>query len=72
MEKTMHLALHVLGGFHATIDQTPIPKSRAKRIEALLIFLAVEARRSHRREVLTGLLFPDAPKMRPAPTCARR
>ena len=58
----MHLALHVLGGFHATIDQTPIPKSRAKRIEALLIFLAVEARRSHRREVLTGLLFPDAPE----------
>ncbi len=58
----MHLALHVLGGFHATIDQTPLPKSRAKRIEALLIFLAVEANRSHRREALTGLLFPDTPE----------
>ena len=57
----MHLALNFFGGFHATVDNLPIPESRAKRIEALLIFLAMEAARSHRRELLIGLLFPDMP-----------
>ncbi len=57
----MHLALTFFGGFHAAVDHTPIPESRAKRIEALLIFLVMEAARSHRRELLIGLLFPDMP-----------
>ena len=57
----MHLTLNFFGGFQAAVDNEPIPESRAKRIEALLIFLAMEANRSHRREVLIGLLFPDMP-----------
>ena len=57
----MHLALNFLGGFQVTVDDEPIAESRAKRIEALLVFLAMEASRPHRREVLIGLLFPDMP-----------
>ncbi|WP_420629547.1 AfsR/SARP family transcriptional regulator [Candidatus Leptofilum sp.] len=57
----MHLTLNFFGGFHAAVDEQPISESRAKRIEALLIFLAMEAHRPHRREVLIGLLFPDMP-----------
>lgn len=57
----MHLALSFLGGFRAALNHEPIPESRAKRIEALLIYLAVEASRPHRRELLIGLLFPDMP-----------
>ncbi|MCB9006599.1 MAG: tetratricopeptide repeat protein [Ardenticatenaceae bacterium] len=58
----MHLTLNFFGGFQAAVDQEPIPESRAKRIEALLIFLAIEANRPHRRETLIGLLFPDMPE----------
>lgn len=57
----MHLALNFFGGFQAAIGHEPISESRAKRIEALLIYLAMEADRPHRREVLIGLLFPDMP-----------
>ncbi|MBK7893610.1 MAG: tetratricopeptide repeat protein [Anaerolineaceae bacterium] len=57
----MHLTLNFFGGFHAAVDDQPISESRAKRIEALLIFLALEANRPHRREVLIGLLLPDMP-----------
>ncbi|MCB8927691.1 MAG: tetratricopeptide repeat protein [Ardenticatenaceae bacterium] len=57
----MHLNLRFFGGFRAAIDDQPISASRAKRIEALLIFLAMEANRPHRREILIGLLFPDMP-----------
>ncbi len=57
----MHLTLNFFGGFQAAIDGETISESRAKRIEALLIFLAMEASRPHRREMLIGLLFPDMP-----------
>ena len=57
----MHLALNFFSGFQAAVDQKPIPESRAKRIEALLIYLVMEASRPHRRETLIGLLFPDMP-----------
>ncbi|MAT99675.1 MAG: hypothetical protein CL608_21245 [Anaerolineaceae bacterium] len=57
----MHLTLNFFGGFQAAIDDEPISESRAKRIEALLIFLAMEAARPHRREMLIGLLFPEMP-----------
>ena len=57
----MQLTLKFFGGFLAAVDNQPIPESRAKRIEALLIYLALEANRPHRRELLIGLLFPDMP-----------
>ena len=57
----MHLTLQFLGSFKAQLNgETPI-ESRAKRIEALLAFLAIESHRAHRRESLVGLLFPEMP-----------
>lgn len=55
----MHLVLHLLGPFQATVDHEAIPESRSKKIEALLAILATEADYAHRRENLVGLLFPE-------------
>jgi len=58
---TMRLTLHFFGSFKAQLnDHLPI-ESRAKRIEALLAFLAVESDRAHRRDSLVGLFFPEMP-----------
>ena len=57
----MQLTLNFFGGFQAAIDGEPVAESRAKRIEALLIYLVLEANHPHRRELLIGLLFPDMP-----------
>lgn len=56
----MQLTLHVLGGFAASIDDTPVEKFYSEKIRALLIYLAVEAQTSHRRTALAGLLWPDS------------
>jgi len=58
----MHLALHFLGPFRATLGGEAVLETRAKKIEALLVFLAVEAEHVHRRERLVGLLFPEMPE----------
>ncbi len=57
----MGLRLLLLGPFKATIDGQDVSESRAKRIEALLVYLAVESNYAHRREKLVGLLFPELP-----------
>lgn len=57
----MRLVLNLLGPFQASIDESTIAESRAKKIEALLVYLAVEASHAHRRENLVGLLFPELP-----------
>lgn len=57
----MHLSLSFLGSFQATVNSDLIPDSRSKKIEALLIYLAMESRTAHRRETLVGLFFPDLP-----------
>lgn len=57
----MHLSLSFLGPFQAKVDDNPIPESRSKKIEALLVYLAMESQIAHRRETLVGLLFPDLP-----------
>ena len=61
MQFPLQLSLNFLGPFQASLGGQSIPESRAKKIEALLIFLALEADRAHRRESLVGLLFPDQP-----------
>ncbi|MFN2256459.1 MAG: AfsR/SARP family transcriptional regulator [Candidatus Promineifilaceae bacterium] len=58
----MHLSLRLLGSFEAQLDSDGAVESRAKRIEALLAFLATESGHAHRRELLVGLLFPDMPE----------
>ena len=57
----MKLSLSILGPLFIQVDEEPLPESRAKKIEALLLYLAVENGRPHRRETLVGLFFPDVP-----------
>jgi WD40 repeat protein/DNA-binding SARP family transcriptional activator len=61
--KTMsQLRLSVLKTFQATLDGAPVAGFRSAKTQALLIYLAVEADRPHRRDVLAGLLWPDHPE----------
>jgi len=53
------LTLRVLGPLQVAIADTPILRLESDRARALLAYLAVEADRSHRREALIGLLWPD-------------
>ncbi len=55
------LALSLLGSFQATLDGKTIAGFESDRVRALLAYLAVESDRPHRRETLTGLLWPDWP-----------
>lgn len=55
-----HLDLQLLGPPEITLGGTPV-SFRYDKMRALLIYLAVEARRPHPREVLAGLLWPDTP-----------
>src|SRR5512141_1034814 len=57
-----HLTLSVLGEFQVWIDDVPIQSFESDKVRALLAYLAVEAGRSHRRETLVGLLWPDLPE----------
>jgi DNA-binding SARP family transcriptional activator len=57
----LRLSLRLLGDYRASIGQEPLTESRAKKIEALLAYLALESTRAHRRENLVGLLFPEMP-----------
>ena len=56
-----HLSISCLGGFQVTLDAWPVTDNKSNKVRALLAYLAVEAERSHRREVLAGLLWPDWP-----------
>jgi DNA-binding SARP family transcriptional activator/predicted ATPase len=56
-----HLSLSLLGPFQVTRDGQPVTGFKSNKVRALLAYLAVEADRPHRREVLAGLLWPDWP-----------
>jgi adenylate cyclase len=55
------LSLSFLGPFQVTLDGQPVTSFKSNKVRALLAYLAVEADRPHRREVLAGLLWPDWP-----------
>ena len=55
------MSLSLLGPFQATLDGQPVTGFKSNKVRALLAYLAVEADRTHRREVLAGLLWPDWP-----------
>ncbi len=55
------LSLFLLGSFQVTLEGQPVTGFKSNKERALLAYLAVEADRPHRREVLAGLLWPDWP-----------
>ena len=58
------LSISLLGPFHITLDSAPITDFATDKARALLAYLAVEADHPHRRETLSGLLWPDQPERR--------
>lgn len=57
-----HLTLQVLGQLQVIKDNAPITKFESDKVRALLVYLAVQADAPHRRDKLTGLLWPDCPE----------
>jgi DNA-binding SARP family transcriptional activator/tetratricopeptide (TPR) repeat protein len=57
-----HLSLGVLGPLQVLLDDTPVTMFESDKVCALLVYLAVEADRPHRRESLVGLLWPECPE----------
>ena len=55
------LTLYLLGAFEATLDGKPLTGFRTDKARTLLIYLAVERSRAHRREHLATLFCPDWP-----------
>jgi predicted ATPase/DNA-binding SARP family transcriptional activator len=56
------LTLSLLGAFEATLDGKSLSGIKTDKARALLIYLAVERGRAHRRQALAGLLWPDYPE----------
>lgn len=54
-----HLSLNVLGTFSASLDEHIISTFGYDKVRALLAYLAVEADRSHRRDTLAEMFWPD-------------
>ncbi len=53
------LHLHLLGGFRATLDDTPLTRFESAKVRALLAYLAVEADHPHSRDELSTLLWSE-------------
>ncbi|MBN1247816.1 MAG: AAA family ATPase [Anaerolineae bacterium] len=60
---TVRLVLSFLGPFRVTLDGEAITDFRADTARALLAYLAMHPGIAHRREVLAGLLWPEAPEV---------
>jgi predicted ATPase/DNA-binding SARP family transcriptional activator len=58
------LTLHLLGAFHVELDGIPLTGFATDKARALLAYLAIEREYSHRREQLSGLLWPEQPEDR--------
>src|SRR5512142_757506 len=56
------LMLHVLGACQVTLADGSTARFESDKTCALLVYLAVEAGRPHRRAALVGLLWPDEPE----------
>src|SRR5262245_13409187 len=52
--------ISLLGGIHATRRHISIDRFRTRKTAVLLAYLALHAGRSHSRETLATLLWPDA------------
>ena len=63
------LALFLFGPFHVALDGTPVTEFKTNKVQALLVYLAVEADRAHDREKLAGC-GPTSRKKPSGSTCA--
>jgi DNA-binding SARP family transcriptional activator len=59
---TTRLTLTLLGALQITLDGEPITGFESDKVRALLVYLALEAGRPHRREALAELFWPDQPE----------
>src|SRR5512136_3355667 len=55
------LVVRLLGAFRVELDGEAVYGFETDKARALLAYLVVEADRPHRREALSGLLWPDQP-----------
>lgn len=55
------LTVYLLGSFQVLLDERPASGFDSDKVRALLAFLFIEAGRSHRRERLAALLWPESP-----------
>jgi DNA-binding SARP family transcriptional activator len=55
------LIIELLGTFRVTLDERPVTGFKSDKVRALLAFLAVNANRPHRREMLATLLWAELP-----------
>lgn len=56
------LSIRLMGPFEVSLGGEPATGFHSDKVRALLAYLAVEADRSHRRQALAGLLWPDMPE----------
>ncbi|MEJ2746338.1 MAG: winged helix-turn-helix domain-containing protein, partial [Anaerolineae bacterium] len=56
------LSISLLGPFSASLGDEPLYKFRTNKVQALLIYLIMEAEQVHRREALMSMLWPDLPQ----------
>ncbi|KAA3663963.1 MAG: hypothetical protein DWQ04_08140, partial [Chloroflexi bacterium] len=56
------LSLSLLGSFRAELNGRSLHKFRTNKVQALLIYLAIENRGPITRNTLMGLLWPDLPR----------
>ena len=61
-----HLSISLLGGFDARLDGQPVSSFGTDKVRAFLAYLAVEARRPHRRSALAGMFWPELPQEKAA------
>jgi len=54
-----HLTISLLGPLQVILDGEPVTAFESDKVRALLVFLAVESDRPHRRETLVGLFWPE-------------
>ncbi|NIS79504.1 MAG: hypothetical protein GTO14_04685, partial [Anaerolineales bacterium] len=59
---TTTLGISVFGPIILSLDEKPIRGMASDKVRALLIYLAVESDRPHRRDALAELFWPDRPQ----------